>query len=201
MHMEKYGYIRVSSRDQNIDRQVQALEQAGLTRKQMMIDYQTGKHFNRKNYQKLVKKFKKGDELYIQSIDRLGRNYEDILKQWRFLTTVKQIDIIVLDFPLLDTRFPVQGITGKFLADLVLQVLSYVAQIEREHISQRQKQGIEEAKKKGIRFGRPPKKYPENFYQIAKLWQQGSISLRKGAETLHVSHSTFSRWLEQNQLK
>lgn len=199
--MKQYGYIRVSSKEQHIDRQVQAMEQAGLTRKQMVADYQTGKHFNRKNYQKLVKKLKKGDELYIQSIDRLGRNYEEILAQWRYLTTVKQIDIIVLDFPLLDTRQPVQGITGKFLADLVLQVLSYVAQIEREHIFQRQMQGIQEAKKKGVRFGRPPKAYPKNFYQVAKLWQQGSISLRKGAETLHVSHSTFSRWLEQNHWK
>lgn len=199
--MKQYGYIRVSSRDQHIDRQVKAMEKAGLTRKQMVADYQTGKHFNRKNYQKLVKKIKKGDELYIQSIDRLGRNYEEILAQWRYLTTVKQIEIIVLDFPLLDTRQPVQGITGKFLADLVLQVLSYVAQIEREHIAQRQMQGIEEAKKKGIRFGRPPKEYPANFYQVATLWQQGSISLRKGAEILQVSHSTFARWLEQNQLK
>lgn len=121
--MKQYGYIRVSSRNQNIDRQVQAMEHA-VTRKQMVADYQTGKNFNRKNYQKLVKKLKQVNELYIQSIDRLGRNYEEILAQWRYLTMVKQIDIIVLDFPLLDTRQPVQGIKGKFLADLVLQVLS-----------------------------------------------------------------------------
>lgn len=120
--MKKYAYIRVSSKDQKVDRQVRAMERIGLTRKQMRIDYQTGKDFDRQNYQKLVKTLKPGDELYIQSIDRLGRNYEEILAQWRYLTTVKQIEIIVLDFPLLDTRQPVQGITGKFLADLVLQV-------------------------------------------------------------------------------
>lgn len=199
--MKRYGYIRVSSKHQHIDRQVQAMEQAGLSRKQFVIDHQTGKTFQRKNYQKLVRKLKPGDELYVQSIDRLGRNYEEILEQWRYLTAVKQIDIIVLDFPLLDTRQPVQGITGKFLADLVLQVLSYAAHIERENISQRQMQGIREAKKKGVRFGRPPKQYPENFFQVAKLWKQGDMSLREGAEQLHVSHSTFSRWLEQNQLK
>lgn len=199
--MKKYAYIRVSSKDQNIDRQVMAMEGIGLIKKQMIIDYQTGKDFNRQNYSKLVKKLKRGDELYIKSIDRLGRNYDEILAEWRYLTTVKQINIIVLDFPLLDTRHKVNGITGKFLADLVLQVLSYVAQIERENINQRQREGIKVAKEKGIKFGRPKKEYPENFLQVGKLWKRRELSLREGAEKLNVSHSTFSRWLKQHDFK
>ena len=165
--MKKYAYIRVSSKDQNIDRQVLAMESIGLIKTQMIIDYQTGKDFNRQNYRKLVKKLKRGDELYIKSIDRLGRNYDEILAEWPYLTTVKQINIIVLDFPLLDTRHKVNGITGKFLADLVLQVLSYVAQVERENINQRQREGIKVAKEKGIQFGRPKKEYPDNFDTVA----------------------------------
>ena len=199
--MKKYAYIRVSSKDQNIDRQVLAMEDIGLIKKQMIIDYQTGKDFNRQNYRKLVKKLKEGDELYIKSIDRLGRNYDEILAEWRYLTTVKQINIIVLDFPLLDTRHKVNGITGKFLADLVLQVLSYVAQVERENINQRQREGIKVAKAKGIKFGRPKKEYPDNFDTVARMWREGNISLRKGADKLNVSHSTFSRWLKQYKFK
>lgn len=199
--MKKYAYIRVSSKDQNIDRQVLAMEDIGLIKKQMIIDYQTGKDFNRQNYRKLVKKLKRGDDLYIKSIDRLGRNYDEILSEWRYLTTIKQVNIIVLDFPLLDTRHKVNGITGKFLADLVLQVLSYVAQVERENINQRQREGIKVAKEKGIKFGRPKKEYPENFLQVAKLWKRRELSLREGAEKLNVSHSTFSRWLKQHDFK
>lgn len=199
--MNKYAYIRVSSKDQNIDRQVLAMEGIGLIKKQMIIDYQTGKDFNRHNYRKLVKKLKRGDELYIKSIDRLGRNYDEILAEWRYLTTVKQINIIVLDFPLLDTRHKVNGITGKFLADLVLQVLSYVAQVERENINQRQREGIKVAKEKGIKFGRPKKEYPDNFYTVAGMWKKGAVSLREGADLLEVSHTTFSRWLKQHDFK
>lgn len=199
--MKKYAYIRVSSKDQNIDRQVMAMESIGLNKKQMIIDYQTGKDFNRQNYRELVKKLKRGDELYIKSIDRLGRNYDEILAEWRYLTTAKQINIIVLDFPLLDTRHKVNGITGKFLADLVLQVLSYVAQIERENINQRQREGIQVAKEKGIKFGRPKKEYPDNFDTVAGMWKQGAVSLREGADMLEVSHTTFSRWLIEKGFK
>lgn len=199
--MKKYAYIRVSSKDQNIDRQVMAMEGIGLIKKQMIIDYQTGKDFNRQNYRKLVKKLKRGDELYIKSIDRLGRNYDEILAEWRYLTTVKQINIIVLDFPLLDTRLKVNGITGKFLADLVLQVLSYVAQLERENINQRQREGIKIAKEKGVKFGRPKKEYPENFLEVARMWREGNISLRDGAKLLSISHTTFSNWLREKSFK
>lgn len=167
----------------------------------MIIDYQTGKDFNRQNYRKLVKKLKRGDELYIKSIDRLGRNYDEILAEWRYLTTVKQINIIVLDFPLLDTRLKVNGITGKFLADLVLQVLSYVAQVERENINQRQREGIKIAKEKGVKFGRPKKEYPENFLEVARMWREGNISLRDGAKLLSISHTTFSNWLREKSFK
>ena len=198
--MKKYAYIRVSSKDQNIDRQVMAMEGIGLIKKQMIIDYQTGKDFNRQNYRKLVKKLKRGDELYIKSIDRLGRNYDEILAEWRYLTTVKQINIIVLDFPL-DTRLKVNGITGKFLADLVLQVLSYVAQLERENINQRQREGIKIAKEKGVKFGRPKKEYPENFLEVARMWREGNISLRDGAKLLSISHTTFSNWLREKSFK
>lgn len=199
--MKKYAYIRVSSKDQNIDRQVMAMEGIGLNKKQMIIDYQTGKDFNRQNYRKLVKKLKRGDEMYIKSIDRLGRNYDEILAEWRYLTTVKQINIIVLDFPLLDTRHKVNGITGKFLADLVLQVLSYVAQVERENINQRQREGIKIAKEKGVKFGRPKKEYPENFLEVARMWREGNISLRDGAKLLSISHTTFSNWLREKSFK
>lgn len=199
--MKKYAYIRVSSKDQNIDRQVLAMEGIGLVKKQMIIDYQTGKDFNRKNYRKLVKKLKRGDELYIKSIDRLGRNYDEILAEWHYLTEIKKINIIVLDFPLLDTRHKVNGITGKFLADLVLQILSYVAQVERENIKQRQREGIKISKEKGVKFGRPKKEYPDNFDTVARMWREGNISLREGARLLNISHTTFSNWLRGNICK
>ena len=141
--MEKYGYVRVSSKDQNVDRQVVALLEIGIKKENLFIDKQSGKDFDRKEYKKLKRKLKCKDELYIKSIDRLGRNYEEIIKQWHFLTKEKNVEIIVLDFPLLDTRHQVNGLTGKFIADLVLQILSYVAQIERENIKQRQAEGIQ----------------------------------------------------------
>lgn len=195
--MRKYAYIRVSSKDQNIARQVQAMLDIGLSKKQMYIDKQSGKDFNRKNYQKLLKKLKSGDELYIKSIDRLGRNYEEIIDQWRHLTITKEVNIIVIDFPLLDTRNHVNGITGKFISDLVLQVLSYVAQIERENIHQRQREGIRIAQKKGVRFGRPEKKKPNNFNEIYFLWKSEKISLREASRRTGVSHHTFSKWVKE----
>ena len=177
--MAKYAYIRVSSKDQNIARQVEAMQEVGLTKKQMYIDKQSGKDFIRKNYQRLIRKLKAGDELYIKSIDRLGRDYDEILEQWRYLTRVKDIELIVLDFPLLDTRNQVNGVTGKFIADLVLQILSYVAQIERENTKQRQAEGIRIAKEKGVQFGRPKHDFPEQFEEIYQLWEIGEISMRE----------------------
>ena len=197
--MAKYAYIRVSSKDQNIARQVEAMQEMGLTKKQMYIDKQSGKDFIRKNYQRLVKKLKAGDELYIKSIDRLGRDYDEILEQWRYLTRVKDIELIVLDFPLLDTRNQVNGVTGKFIADLVLQILSYVAQIERENTKQRQAEGIRIAKEKGVQFGRPKHDFPEQFEEIYQLWVIGEISMREGGRRLNTHHTTLARWIVRYQ--
>ncbi len=199
--MNRYAYIRVSSKDQNIARQVQAMSKAGLLKKQMYIDKQSGKNFNRQNYQKLLKKLNCGDELYIKSIDRLGRNYEEIIEQWHYLTNTKGIHIIVLDFPLLDTRNQINGITGKFIADLVLQVLSYVAQIERENIHERQMEGIRIAQENGIRFGRPKKEKPKDFDTLYTLWEQGKISLREASRRSGVSNHTFSTWINEKNNK
>nr|WP_300209961.1 recombinase family protein [uncultured Anaerostipes sp.] len=195
--MAEYAYIRVSSKDQNIARQVEAMRSIGITKKQMYIDKQSGKDFNRKNYKRLVKKLKEGDALYIKSIDRLGRDYEEILDEWRFLTRNKNIDIIVLDFPLLDTRNRVNGVTGKFIADLVLQIFSYVAQVERENTKQRQAEGIRIAMKKGVHFGRPRKKKPDNFDEVYTLWKEEKISLREASRRTGVSHHTFSKWVKE----
>ena len=171
----KYAYIRVSSKDQNIDRQVEAMRNIGILEKNMYIDRQSGKNFNRKKYQSLLEQLNSSDELYIKSIDRLGRDYDEIQEQWRYLTKVKNIDIIVLDLPLLDTRNQVNGITGKFIADLVLQILSYVAQVERENIKQRQAEGIRIAKEKGVQLGRPPLPIPKEFDEIYQLWKMCTL--------------------------
>lgn len=197
--MAKYAYIRVSSKDQNIARQVDAMQEQGLMQRQMFIDKQSGKNFERKNYQRLVKKLKAGDELYIKSIDRLGRDYDEILEQWRYLTKVKDIELVVLDFPLLDTRNQVNGITGKFIADLVLQILSYVAQVERENTKQRQAEGIRIAKENGVQFGRPKHDFPEKFEEIYRLWKAGKISMREGGRRLNTHHTTFARWIARYQ--
>lgn len=192
-----YGYVRVSSRDQNINRQMSALKDEGLSQKYIFVDMVSGKDFERVAYQKLVRRLNPNEEVYIKAIDRLGRNYEEIIEQWHYLTKQKEIDIIVLDFPLLDTRNTIHGLTGQFISDLVLQILSYVAQIERENIRQRQAEGIKVAQKKGIQFGRPKLEVPENFSEVAEQWQTGSISLREGAILLNTNHTTFSRWLKR----
>ena len=193
----KYAYIRVSSKDQNIDRQVDAMEKIGISRKQMYIDKQSGMDFQRKNYQRLIKNLKAGDELYVKSIDRLGRNFDDIIEQWTYLTKVKDINIIVLDFPLLDTRNQIDGVTGKFIADIVLQLLSYIAQIERENIHQRQAEGIKLAKQKGIHLGRPRLPIPEDFYSLYLLCKQHKISKREGARRLNTNPTTFNNWIKR----
>lgn len=194
---QRYGYVRVSSKDQNIDRQMAAMDVVGIPIQKIYIDKLSGKNFNRPRYQKLVKKLQVGDELYIKSIDRLGRDYDEIIQQWRFLTRDKDVDIIILDFPLLDTRNQINGLTGKFIADLVLQILSYVAQIERENIHQRQMEGIKEARKKGVRFGRPRQELPDDFYDIVELWKNKTISQREAARRLEISHTTFTRWVDE----
>ena len=199
--MKKYAYIRVSNKDQNIARQVEAMESIGILEQNMFIDKQSGKDFYREQYQLLLQKLQSGDELYIKSIYRLGRDYDDIQEQWRYLTKKINIDIIVLDFPLLDTRNQVNGITGKFIADLVLQILSYVAQVERENTKQRQAEGIRIAKEKGIKFGRPPIPIPKEFEKIYKLWKVNKISKRKAAKMLNTNHNTFSNWIKRYEKK
>ena len=168
----KYGYVRVSTKDQNENRQLEAIKQLEISKKNIYVEKISGKDFNRPIYQKLVKKLRPNDLLYIKSIDRLGRNYEEILEQWRILTKEKKVDIVVLDMPLLDTRRG-KDLIGTFLSDIVLQVLSFVAENERSNIKQRQAEGIAVAKAKGVRFGRPPKPLPSNFYKIYQKWKEG----------------------------
>lgn len=185
-----YAYIRVSTRDQNEDRQLAALTTLGISEVNLFLDKQSGKDFNRPAYRKLVKKLKPGDLLIIKSIDRLGRNYEEILEQWRYITKEIQADIRVLDMPLLDTSNH-RDLTGTLIADIVLQLLSYVAQTERENIRQRQAEGIAAAKARGVRFGPPPKALPDNFEQLRQAWRSKQMSLRAAAETCGVPRSTF----------
>lgn len=189
-----YGYIRVSSKDQCEDRQVLALREHGVPEENIFIDKISGKDFNRPEYIRLMRKLKAGDTIVIKSIDRLGRNYDEIQEQWRIITKVKQADIQVLDIPLLSTTGTHEDLTSKFIADLVLQILSYVAQTERESIKERQREGIEAAKRRGVRFGRPRKPVPENFFDVKKLWEEGKISSRQAAKQLGISQETFLRW-------
>lgn len=185
-----YGYVRVSTREQNEDRQLLALHGIGVSTQNIYIDKQSGKDFQRPAYKKMIGKMKKDDVLFIKSIDRLGRNYEEIIEQWRILTKEKQIDIAVLDMPLLDTR---QGkdLIGTFLSDVVLQVLSFVAQNERENIRQRQSEGIFAAKARGVRFGRPPRPLPDDFERICLRWKRGEISGSEAARICKMPLSTF----------
>ncbi len=190
----RYGYVRVSARDQHTDRQMAAMKKVKIAPDHIYVDRQSGKDFNRPQYKKLVSILKKGDVLYVKSIDRLGRNYDEIIEQWRKLVHEKQIDIVVIDFPLLDTREKGRDLTGKFIADMVLQILCYVAQIERENIKQRQKEGIAAARAKGTQLGRPNKKIPEEFYSIYEKWKSEKISGREAARRLHVAQRTFLKW-------
>lgn len=196
MENTTYGYVRVSTKDQNEVRQIIAMEEFGIDKKHIFLDKQSGKDFNRPQYRKLMRKLKKGDILVIKSIDRLGRNYNEIIEQWRIITKEKQAAIVVLDMPLLDTR---QGrdLTGTLIADIVLQLLSYVAQTEREFIRRRQAEGIAAAKAKGVKFGAKPKEKPAEYEGLAEAWRRGEVSARKAAEQLHVSHPTFLRWVKQ----
>ena len=188
--MSVYGYIRVSSKDQKEDRQQIALKEVGVELQNIYVDKQSGKDFNRPQYKKMLRKLKKDDLLYIKSIDRLGRNYEEILQQWRILTKEKGVDIVVLDMPLLDTRRG-KDLMGTFLSDIVLQVLSFVAENERTNIKQRQAEGIAAAKAQGIKFGRPPLPLPDNFYEVHKAWRSKKITLRQAAEACNMPVGTF----------
>ena len=191
--MNTYGYIRVSTKEQNEDRQLVAMRAFGVTPDHIVLDKQSGKDFDRPGYRRLVHKLKAGDTLVIKSIDRLGRNYEEILEQWRLLTKEKQAAIVVLDMPLLDTR---QGrdLTGMLIADIVLQLLSYVAQTEREFNRQRQAEGIAAAKARGVHFGRNFKDRGENYGSVMAAWKRGELSDRAAARELGVAHGTFQRW-------
>lgn len=185
-----YGYIRVSSREQNEDRQILALKELSIPEKNLFIDKQSGKDFERPQYRKMVRKLKKDDLLYIKSVDRLGRNYSEILEQWRILNKEKGIDIVVLDMPLLDTRRG-KDLMGTFLSDIVLQVLSFVAENERTNIRQRQAEGIAAAKARGVRFGRPPKPLPENFHHLYQQWKNGKITGTAAAKLCGMPLPTF----------
>lgn len=197
MKQTVYGYIRVSTKEQCEDRQLLALRNFPVAEKNIYMDKLSGKDFNRPRYQALVRKLKQGDILVIKSIDRLGRNYEEILEQWRQITKSKQAHIVVLDMPLLDTRHKGKDLTGVFVADLVLQILSYVAQTERENTRQRQKEGIAAAKLRGVRFGRPPKEVPADFWQLKADWQANKISCRQAARQLGIAQDTFRRWVQE----
>ena len=194
--MKIYGYIRVSTKEQNEERQLIAMREFGIPDGNIVIEKQSGKDFERPGYKKLMKLLKAGDTFVIKSIDRLGRNYEEILDQWRIITKEKQVAIVVLDMPLLDTR---QGrdLTGVLIADIVLQLLSYVAQTEREFNRQRQAEGIAAAKARGVHFGRSFKDRGENYDAIKEAWRQGEISGREAARQLGVAHGTFQRWCKE----
>jgi DNA invertase Pin-like site-specific DNA recombinase len=190
----EYAYIRVSTSEQNEDRQLLAMQEKNIPPKNIFIDKQSGKDFNRPEYQRLVKKLKKNDLLYVMSIDRLGRNYEEIQNQWRILTKKIGIDICVLNMKILDTR-TYKDLLGTFISDLVLQILSFVAETERNNIKERQRQGIAAAKVRGVKFGRPTKKLPDNFKTLIQYWQNNQISLQNILQQCDISETTFYRRL------
>lgn len=193
-----YGYIRVSTKDQNEHRQIIALADAGVPSENIVLDKQSGKDFDRPGYRRLCKKIKPGDTLFIKSIDRLGRNYNEILEQWRYLTKEKKVAIVVLDMPLLDTRKG-KDLTGELIADIVLQLLSYVAQTEREFIRQRQAEGIAAAKARGVKFGRKALPVPPEFAAVYGEWERKEISARTAGALLGVTHQTFLKWTRQQE--
>lgn len=194
----EYGYARVSAKDQSLSRQLDAFATLGLNNKVIYTDKASGKDFQRPAYKKLMRKLKPNDVVYIKSIDRLGRNYEEIIDEWRCITRDKHAHLVVLDMPILDTRTEVAGITGVFLTDVVLQVLSYVAQVERENIHQRQAEGIASAKARGIRFGRPRIERPNFYNRTKEAYQSGLITRKEAATRLKVSVTTFDNWLKQD---
>ncbi|MDR0884079.1 MAG: recombinase family protein [Oscillospiraceae bacterium] len=192
-----YGYVRVSTKKQNEDRQLIALAEYGILPHNIFIDKKSGKDFERQKYRRLIKKLKQGDVIFVESIDRFGRNYEEIIEQWRFITKKKGADVVVLDMPLLDTRQKDLDLTGTFIADLVLQILSYVAEKEKEYNHQRQAEGIAAAKAKGVKFGRPAHEKPEQFATLYETWTQGEISGRAAARELGIAQRTFILWASE----
>lgn len=188
--MERYGYVRVSDRSQNEDRQMIAMRRMGVADRNIYVDKQSGKDFNRPMYKQLIRKLKPDDLIYVKSIDRLGRNYEEILEQWKLVTKEKKADICVLDMPLLDTRRG-KDLMGTFLADIVLALLSYVAESERVNIRQRQAEGIAAAKARGVRFGRTPKPLPENFHEVCRKWRMKEITVSEAALECGMPQTTF----------
>ena len=192
----QYAYIRVSTREQNEERQRAAMIEFGVPEENIFLDRQSGKDFARAGYKRVVKKLKSGDIFVVKSIDRLGRNYTEILEQWRLLTKKKHAEIVVLDMPLLDTRQS-RDLTGVVVADIVLQLLSYVAETERSFIRQRQAEGIEIAKSRGVRFGRKPKERSPEFAALKSAWELGEISARSAARLINVDHTTFVRWAKR----
>lgn len=198
--MNTYGYVRVSSRDQNEERQLLALREVEAPAENIYLDKQSGKDFDRPQYKKLLRRMKKDDLLYIQSIDRLGRNYEEIQRQWRLLTKEKGVDIVVLDMPLLDTRRG-KDLMGTFLSDIVLQVLSFVAENERINIRQRQAEGIAAAKARGVKFGRPARPLPENFHSVCQRWKRGELTGTAAAQECGMALSSFRYRAERCEKK
>ena len=191
-----YGYTRVSTRVQCLDRQRQAMMAFGVEEKNVFVDRQSGRNFERPAYQALRRRLMAGDVLVVKSIDRLGRNYAELLAEWRYLTKEKEVAIVVLDFPLLDTRQS-RDLAGQLIADIVLELLSYVAEIERTFCRQRQREGIDAAKKRGVRFGRPPQKRPIVFDELRVAWKRGEVSAREAARKLGITHRTFLRWARE----
>ena len=194
---EVYGYVRVSTKDQNEDRQIFALKNFGVAEKNIFIDKQSGKDFNRPQYIKLIEKLKSADTVVFLSIDRMGRNFFEIIEQWRIITVEKQAAIVILDMPILDTRNKPNDLTIQLISGLVLQLLSYVAEIERKFIRQRQAEGIAAAKIRGIKFGRQSKNKPKNFDEVLSDWQNKKISAREAGRRLNVHHETFLKWTRQ----
>lgn len=195
-----FGYARVSTKEQGEDRQLDALAALHINPRHIYVDKQSGKDFERPMYRKLLRRLKKDDLLYVKSIDRLGRNYREVLDEWRRITVDRRVAIVVLDMPLLDTRVQAGGITGTFIADLVLQILSYVAQVERENIKRRQAEGIASARLRGVRFGRPVLERPENYRPVVQSFKGGEVTRREAASLLGVSPSTFDRWRRADAL-
>ena len=196
MENKTYAYVRVSSQEQNEDRQIIAMTNIGIRKENIYIDKQSGKDFERPRYKQLMKKIREGDTLYIKSIDRLGRNYEEIQNQWRIITKEKRVDIVVIDMPLLDTRKD-KNLLGTFISDLVLQLLSFVAENERINIRQRQAEGIAAAKKRGVRFGRPCKEMPSDFHVLVDKWKKKELTITEITKTYGMSESTFYRRLRE----
>lgn len=192
----QYGYARISTREQNVRRQLVALQEFGIPKEHIYVDRQSGKDFERAQYQWLLQNIKPGDTLVIQSIDRLGRNYEETLEQWRIITKEKGANIVVLDMPLLDTRQS-RDLTGVLISEIVLQLLSYVAQTEREFIRKRQAEGIAAAKQQGVKFGRRPMERPPEYERLKEQWEQGKLSARNAARQLGITHRTFLLWAKE----